>query len=128
MNKHLGCILFLLPALSCLAGENDRSKLVGAWSPEGAGETRAPWILAAPGDAMHITHVQNDQKLLDIECNTGGRECAVKDSGKPLKVSMWFNGPKLVVMETRGNEVVKRRFHVTGDGGSLELETIPIVP
>ncbi len=41
---------------------------------------------------------------------------------------MWFNGAKLVELETRGNQVVKRRFTVTGDGDSMELETIPLVP
>jgi hypothetical protein len=41
---------------------------------------------------------------------------------------MWFNGPKLVEIEARGTEVVKRRFSVTGDGDRMDVETIPIVP
>jgi hypothetical protein len=41
---------------------------------------------------------------------------------------MWFNGPKLVELETRGAQVVKRRFSITGDGDTMDLETIPIVP
>jgi hypothetical protein len=41
---------------------------------------------------------------------------------------MWFNGTKLVELETVGNQVVKRRFTVTGDGDTMELETIPMVP
>ena len=56
------------------------------------------------------------------------RECDVKEAGKPMKVSIWFNGPKLVMMETRGNDVLKRRFHATDDGMGIDLETIPIVP
>jgi hypothetical protein len=47
---------------------------------------------------------------------------------KPVKVSMWFNGPKLVVMETRGSEILKRRFQTVGDGNELDLEVVPIVP
>ena len=31
-------------------------------------------------------------------------------------------------METRSSEVVKWRFHVVGDGDTLELEVIPIAP
>jgi hypothetical protein len=34
----------------------------------------------------------------------------------------------LVEMETAGSQVVKRRFTVTGDGDTMELETIPLVP
>jgi hypothetical protein len=39
---------------------------------------------------------------------------------------MWFKGAKLVELETTGNQVVKRRFTVTADGDSMELETIPV--
>jgi hypothetical protein len=41
---------------------------------------------------------------------------------------MWFNGPKLVELETKGKEVVKRRFAVAGEGDTLEIEVIPIEP
>jgi hypothetical protein len=43
-------------------------------------------------------------------------------------MSMWFNGPKLIELETTGNQGVKRRFTVTGDGDSMELETIRVAP
>lgn len=114
-----------MAAMAFGADGGDRAKLIGAWESHSDGAT---WILAENGDAMHITHVQNDRKLADFECNTAGRECSVKDAGKAVKISMWFNGPKLVLMETRGSEVVKRRFQIGGDGTGMELETIPIVP
>jgi len=57
-----------------------------------------------------------------------GKECAVEDAGRRSKVSMWFNGPKLVELETRGTEIVKRRFSITGNGETMDLETIPIAP
>jgi hypothetical protein len=31
-------------------------------------------------------------------------------------------------METKGNLVLKRRFSITGDGDTMDLETIPIAP
>ena len=40
---------------------------------------------------------------------------------------MWFNGPKLVEMETRGSEIIKRRFQAE-EGDMVEVEVIPIVP
>ena len=33
----------------------------------------------------------------------------------------------MVMMETRGDDVLKRRFHATDDGREIEMETIPIV-
>jgi hypothetical protein len=126
MTRCLPGILLILAAVCSYADDSDKSKLIGTWST--SGDPRATWVLAAPGDVMHITYSQNDQKISEVECNTVGRECESKQSGKPVKVSMWFNGPKLVMMETRGTEVVKRRFHASDDGQTLELETIPIVP
>jgi hypothetical protein len=41
---------------------------------------------------------------------------------------MWFNGDKLVELETKGREVVKRSFAVPQQGDTLEVEVIPIVP
>jgi hypothetical protein len=75
-----------------------------------------------------MTHTEAGRKIEDFECNTLGKECAVKQSGRQVKVSIWYNGPKLVEMEVHGSEVLKRRFSVAGDGDTLDLEIIPIVP
>jgi hypothetical protein len=118
----------LLSAAGLFADGADRDKIIGFWQSQGGGDTRASWMLQSKGDVLHITRVENDRKLADFECNTVGRECKVKEADKPMKVSIWFNGPKLVIMETRGNDVLKRRFHATDDGKEIEMETIPIVP
>jgi hypothetical protein len=57
-----------------------------------------------------------------------GKECEVKDAGRKVKVTLFFNGPKLVVLETRGDEVVKKRFGAVETGDTLELEVIPVAP
>ncbi len=106
----------------------DRDKLIGAWENPGGGDAKTVWTLSANGDSIQITQTENERKISEVECNTVGRECEVKQAGKPVKISMWFNGPKLVVMEVRGSEVLKRRFHATDDGSAMELEVIPIVP
>jgi len=131
-HKAVRCLVIatslLFSAAGLFADGADRDKLIGDWESHGDGDTRAGWILRANGEAIHITRTENDRKLSEYECNTVGRECDVKEAGKPVKVSMWFNGPKLVVMETRGNDVVKRRFHAADDGSEVEVEVIPIVP
>jgi CheY-like chemotaxis protein len=49
--------------------------------------------------------------------------------GERAKVTMYYNGPRLVQYETRGSHVTKRRFTITGeDGNTLEVETMPISP
>jgi hypothetical protein len=97
--------------------------LAGSWeSPDGV-----RWVLNSKGDdAIHVSEFDHERKVAEFECNTIGKECDVKDGGKAAKVTMYFNGPMLVMMETRGSDVVKRRFRADGD--LLEVDTMPIVP
>ncbi|MBZ5619167.1 MAG: hypothetical protein LAQ69_10670 [Acidobacteriia bacterium] len=128
--------LTILGSILCLAAANvladetaDRGKLAGKWQPK-AGEKNdyGTWTLEEDNGSIRVTEESNGQKIAEYECNTMGRECNIKEAGHAAKVSMWYNGPKLVEMRIRGSEVVKRLFHVTGDGDMLELEVIPIEP
>lgn len=121
--KRLFVFVFVAAGFTAFADDlADRDKLAGSWqSPDGE-----RWVLDSKADSVHISEFDHDRKVSEFECNTLGRECAVKDGGKSAKVTMYFNGPKLVVLETRGSEVVKRRFQSNGD--QLEVETMPLVP
>ena len=109
--------------------DSSRAKLLGRWQQsDGNGEAKSTWNLESSGDSMRVSSYNGSQTVADFECNTVGKECTIEDAGRPSKVSMWFNGPKLVELETRGAQIVKRRFSITGDGDTMNLETIPIVP
>jgi len=105
-----------------------RGKLMGTWREGNAGgHGDAVWSLEDKGDTIRITRSLDGQKVSEVECNTLGRDCELKDSGRHIKVSMWFNGPKLVEMETRGSVIIKRRFEAE-EGDTGQVEVIPIVP
>ena len=74
---------------------------------------------------FHVTNSLGEKKIAEYACNLG-KECEVKDAGRKVKVTLYFNGPNLVMLETKGEEVVKKRFGVTEKGDTLELEVIPI--
>ena len=78
----------LFSAAGLLADGADREKLIGTWESHGDGGTRARWVLRSNGDLLHITRAENDRNLSEFECNTVGRECDVKEAGKPMKVSI----------------------------------------
>ena len=120
----------LLLASSAFADDDSsRAKLMGRWQQsDGNGETKSTWDLEGLGTSIHVTNSKGTQTVAEFECNTVGKECAVEDAGRRSKVSLWFNGPKLVELETRGTEIVKRRFSITGNGETMDLETIPIAP
>ena len=107
----------------------DRGKLGGKWQPAAGEKTDyGTWTLEDKNGAIRVTQESNGHKIAEYECSLAVRECEIKEGGHSAKLSMWFNGPILVQMRTRGSEVVKRRFHVTGDGNILDLEVIPIAP
>jgi hypothetical protein len=120
----------LLLAGSAFADDDSsRAKLMGQWQQtDGSGETKSAWTFEGSGDSIHVVKSVGAQTSAEFECNTLGKECAVKDAGRRAKVSMWFNGPKLVEMETVGSEVVKRSFSIAGDGDAMDIETTPIAP
>ncbi len=105
-----------------------RGKLIGTWRQNAGDNAGAVWTLEDTGETLRITHSLEGQKVAEYECNTMGRECDLKDSGKHGQISMWFNGPALVLMETRGSDVIKRRFKAVEKGDTMELEVIPLVP
>jgi hypothetical protein len=123
-------VLFSMILLATVAFADDaesRATLVGSWQPDSA--TDGSWNLETRGaDMLRVTYAVANQKPTQFECTTTGKECQIKDSGKSAKVSMWFNGGKLVALETRGDEVVKRRFTVGEKGDTLEIEVFPITP
>ena len=125
MNLRNVALMVLLSGAAAFSAEADRAKLTGAW--ESQGDNRATWVLEAKGDTWHISYSEGAQKPTEFECATDGRECNVKELGHGAKISLWFNGPMLVELETKGSEVVKRRFAVAPQGDQMDVEVIPIV-
>jgi hypothetical protein len=132
MSFRILCLMALIGAfLSSIALADDsteRAKLTGTWqSQEGSGAANAVWILDSQGEVFRITNSQGDKKIAEFACNLG-KECEGKDGGRKVKVTLYFNGPKLVVLKTRGEEVVKLRFGAVEQGDTLELEVVPVSP
>jgi len=79
-------------------------------------ETRGP---NAPEDVSEFT------------CDTMGRECAMRDGKEKATVSVYYNGPMLVVLKTHGRKgsvVEKQRFSLPDAANTLLLELMPIEP
>jgi len=131
MTVSIAMLAATLFAVAAAADDSaDQAKLGGTWQVQaetGKG-ANSVWILEEKTDAIHVTNLQDNQKVAEFECNTLGKECEIRDAGRKATVSVWFSGAKLVELETKGSEVVKRRFAVAGQGDTMQLEVIPIVP
>jgi hypothetical protein len=119
--------LLLLGCAAWADDQADRAKLVGTWDADGTAK-RGAWAFQLRGDVLHVTYSEGNQIVTEFECNTKGRDCDAKVGGGKAKVSLWFNGPKLVVIETKGDDIVKRRFGIAGQADQMEMEVIPIAP
>jgi hypothetical protein len=134
MNRHfflaIVCGLAVVAGVPASADDTDaRAKLTGKWQQQGdSPDGVTAWTLQEKDTEIHVIAMHGSEKLADFECNTLGRECKSEDSGHAAKISFWFSGPSLVEMETRGSDVLKRRFSVSDQTGTMDVEVTPIVP
>ena len=128
---HLTAFLLFLRGAGALADDqDDRRALIGSWVLQSAAENNhaSAWTFSAARNALQVTQRDGSSKVADFSCGTDGVSCEINTGGKKAQVSMWFNGPRLVEMETIGSDVVKRRFRILAQGDAMEMELIPIVP
>ena len=128
MHIRVMIAMLSLASVACLADDAaDRAKLGGTWNLDGAAAKTA-WTLQGTDTGIHVIYTRGTDKVADFECTTSGKECATKIDGHAVKVSIYFNGPRLVMLETRGDNVVKLRFGLAAEPGEMEVETMPISP
>jgi len=123
MGKTLA--ILLASAFILIADDNGKPDLSGTWRASGDSRIRELTISPA-GDALHVSESRNDGNS-EWTCGTSGQQCDLQ-GGRKGTVSAWYNGPILVVMETRGGSVRKERVQLSSDKSAMTVELIPVVP
>jgi hypothetical protein len=101
----------------------DRAQLIGSWVQNGGA---AAWIIDSQTDGLHLTEIERSAPIADFQCNTEGHDCNVKIGGHKATVTLYYNGPALVQLETIGDQVVKRRFTILPSGNAMKVEVMPM--
>ncbi|HEY2017759.1 MAG TPA: hypothetical protein VGH38_29845, partial [Bryobacteraceae bacterium] len=126
---------YLSALLAGAAAAADRPDLNGTWQLDPAHSQFTEDRLKSETleiqqkeDSIQISEALTDpagkERKSDVQCNTAGKECKLKGE----QVSFWYNGPILVMMETRkGNEVVTKTS-LKLDGETLSVEVVHIAP
>ena len=129
MTIQITALTALLLCVPVLADDvSDRAKLLGSWQRlDASGKDATVWVLDVKGMALHISESLGDQKLSEFECVPKGVECEGTVEGKKAKVTMYYDGPALVQFETKGSDVTRRRFAVTGQPDMMDIEVVPII-
>ncbi|MFL6352912.1 MAG: hypothetical protein ACJ74Z_13825 [Bryobacteraceae bacterium] len=99
----------VLPLL--MTGDSGNPNFTGAWQMNSAKSQVVDGRLVT----LTIENVSNKLKLVRVVrdkdgkevtsqfvCGTGGTECEYDEGGHKAKVSVWYNGPALVVLKTDG--------------------------
>jgi hypothetical protein len=103
----------------------DREQLEGTWVEDGNAHPNGWTISKVPG-GLHIAQTADGRTIASFDCPTSGRDCDVKVDGHKATVSMYFNGAALVMIETRNDKVVKRRFSLMPSPDAMKLEIMPM--
>jgi hypothetical protein len=128
------CLILALLALPGNAQEPPKASLSGTWQFDSAKSelhnskmTPATWVIDEGDNSIHITETEGAKsKKIDMQCTTDGKECQV--TGDKSKASFWYNGPILVQMQTKGDQVTRFRLKASEDGKTLTVELTHIVP
>lgn len=100
-----------------------RAALVGSWVQNGG---TAGWVLESRTDGLHVTQIEGSAPVADFECNTYGQNCEVKIAGHKVTESFYYNGAALIQLETKGDQIVQRRFSVLPSGNAMKVEVTPM--
>jgi hypothetical protein len=132
------CAFFAM--LLTAAWAADRPDLSGKWvlditqSPGAARLKSETLSIDQKPDSVQIsqdaTETNGKVMKVDFSCNTEGQQCKIKENGQPAQLSMWYNGPVLVMMEQRHNNdyVTKTRLKPSDDGKTLTMQVEYIAP
>ena len=124
----------LLGLSLCAAMAADRPELNGKWQLDSttlAAEAKfkaETLVIHQNEESVEISEDRtgkNGKEMKDdIQCNTMGQQCKLKN----LQVSLWYNGPILVLVETHNDVVTRTRFTPSDDGKTLHLEVTHMGP
>lgn len=125
---HVRPLLFVTALTVAAAFAADRPDLNGTWQLNSSpGKLKFETLLIEQAsDSVKITETGGNKKPFDVSCNTDAKECKIKEK----KISFWYNGPALVMMEANqdGDEVIQTRLVPAGDGKTLDFEVTRILP
>ena len=128
-------LLLLCTLTLSAAWAQDRPELNGTWHLDPARSAFSDMKLKAQTITIHqedesikiadaATEDNGKERKLEYECNTNGKECALKLNGQPFKISAYYNGAVLVLIEQRksSDATMRKRLRTSEDGKTLTIE------
>jgi hypothetical protein len=131
---------FAAPLLACTAFAGSTPNFSGTWqldaakSPDAQGRTITYTIQEAAGKVT-FTRVVHEADGKDITskftCDTAGTQCDFDDGGQKAHVSLWYNGPALIILKSDGpkeDAATQYKLELAPGGNSLKVSLEHIDP
>ena len=109
-------------------------QLDSAKSPAATGQSVTLTIQDSSGKITftRVAHEKDGKEITDhFSCQTGGNQCDFDEGSHKAKVSLWYNGPALVILKTDGpkeDSVTQWKLELSPDKHTLNVEFTPIEP
>lgn len=71
------------------------------------------------------------EETSQFSCEVGGNQCDFNEGGRIAKVSLWYNGPALMILKTDGpkeDSVTQWKLELSPDGKTMNVEFTHIEP
>ncbi len=78
-----------------------------------------------------VRDTNGKEETSQFSCDVGGSQCDFDEAGRKAKVSLWYNGPALVILKTDGpkeDSVTQWKLDLSPDGKTLTVEFTHIEP
>ena len=109
-------------------------ELNSAKSPGEEGRTITVTIQDAAGKISFkrvVRQKDGKEETSQFSCEVGGNQCDFAEGGHTAKVSLWYNGPALMILKTDGpkeDSVNQWKLELSADGKTMNVEFSHIEP
>ena len=126
----------LLAGVAAGSASGDKPNLSGTWKLDEAHSESArnysnlTLLIEQNDQSIHVKETRGGE-VSDFTCGMMGKSCSMQDGHDKADVSVYFNGPVLVILKTngrKGDSVTKWRLSRAQEGGSLSAEVVHIDP
>jgi hypothetical protein len=132
---HLVVNTFLgLLAVPLFVYSSDQPNFNGTWqvdpakSPDVHGATITLIIKDESGKIDYqrtVRETDGKQAVLRFTCTPNGSNCDLDEDGHKAKVSVWYDGPALMILKTNGpkqDATTERKLELSSDGNTLKVQ------
>jgi hypothetical protein len=134
MHHFTGKMFLGLLAVPFFVYASDQPNFSGTWqidpaqSPDVRGATITLVIKEESGKIDYqrtMKQTDGKQTVLRFTCAPGGSSCDLDENGHKAKVSLWYNGPALMILKTNGpkqDATTERKLELSPDGNTLKVQ------